>query len=485
MTDLAYFVGRFHVLVLHLPIGILLLAVVLEIASRRKRFAYFAPSVDAVWFLGAVSALATAALGYLHAQEGGFDGTAVQAHRIAGTSLAMLAAGTWLVRARFRRSYDKAWPVFSFAVLALLVLTGHLGGNLTHGDTYLAQYAPAPLRRLMGVSDENLPRARPVSVASADVYLDVVAPALHQRCGSCHNDGKKKGGLSVARYESLMKGGEHGPVIVAGKAGNSDLVRRILLPPGDTDFMPHDGKTPLSAAQTAAIRWWVAAGAPRSGVLSALNPPADVRESLAVALGLASSAAQGSSVAANSTNAPGSSTPAADVSPPDGTVLDALESNGFVVRALAVGSPLVQVDFTASRRISDADLAELRKIGSQIDTLNLRGAGVTDDQLAALGELQNLTRLRLELNPIGDAGLAHLRALPRLTYLNLYGTRVTDAGLTSLSALPSLRELFLWQTPVSPAALARFRTAHASLRVDDGFDPKTFPEGPKTIPVVN
>ncbi len=481
MTELLYFLGRFHVLLLHLPIGILLLAVVLEIASRRKHFAYFAPSVNAVWFLGALTAILTAVLGYLHAREGGFDGAAVAAHRMAGTSLAVLAAGTWLVRAKLTSAYDKAWPVFSLAVAALLVLTGHFGGNLTHGDTYLAQYAPGPLRRLMGVSDENLPRARPASLASADLYLDVVAPALQQRCGSCHNDGKKKGGLSVARYDSLMKGGEHGPVIVAGQAQRSDLIRRISLPPADKDFMPHDGKTPLSAEQTAAIRWWVSAGAPRMAALSALNPPAEVRDSLAAALGLASAGTPESAAAPGSTAVP----PAADVPLPDEAVVNALESNGFVVRAISAGSPLVQVDYTASRRISDSDLAELAKIGPQLDTLNLRGAGITDGQLAALGRFQNLTRLRLEINPITDAGLEHLKALPRLAYLNLYGTKVSDAGLASLGTLPALRELFLWQTPVTPAAIARFRSSHEGLRIDSGFDPKTFPEAAKVIPVVN
>ena len=58
-------------------------------------------------------------------------------------------------------------------------------------------------------------------------------------------------------------------------------------------------------------------------------------------------------------------------------------------------------------------------------------------------------------------------------------------GLASLAGLPSLQEIFLWQTAVTPAAAAEFSRAHAGVRIDRGFDPKTFPEGPKTIPVVN
>jgi hypothetical protein len=352
----------------------------------------------------------------------------------------------------------------------LLFLTGHYGGNLTHGDTYLAQYAPAPVRRLMGMSDERMPRARPKDVASADIYLDVVAPALDQRCSTCHNNSKRKGGLSVASYASLMKGGEHGPVIVAGDAKASDLVRRISLPPEDKDFMPHDGKTPLTAEQTAAIGWWVAAGAPRTATVGSLKPPAEVLAHLGTTLGF------GKPVVAAAV---------ADVPPPDARVLDALESKGFSVRAITVDSPLVQVDYTASRPMDDTYLAELAQIGHQIHSLNLRSAGVTDSQLKTVSQFDHMVKLRLELNPITDAGLANLAGLKQLQSLNLYGTKVSDAGMGSLSSLQSLREVFLWQTAVTPAAIAEFKRTHAGVHVDDGFDPRTFPEGPKSIPVVN
>ncbi|MEP7243858.1 MAG: c-type cytochrome domain-containing protein [Gammaproteobacteria bacterium] len=483
MTEMLYFLGRFHVLLLHLPIGILLLAVVLEVASRRERFAYLAPAVNAVWLFGWISAVGTAALGYLHATEGGFDAAAVQAHRLAGSSLAVLALGAWLLRAKVSSAYEQVWPALSLAVVALLFLTGHFGGNLTHGDTYLAQYAPAPVRRLMGVPDEQMPRTKPKDLASADIYLDVVAPAFQQRCSSCHNDGKKKGGLSLARYATLMKGGEHGPVVVAGDTKNSDLVRRISLPANDRDFMPHDGKTPLSAAQTEAVRWWVAAGAPRTASLAALNPPPDIRASLETVLGFRPPASGASELVAGA--AVPLAAPAADVPVPDAGVVDALESNGFVVRAIAIGSPLVQVDYTASRPVTDADLAELAKIARQVYALNLRGAGITDAQLKGFGQFENLAWLRLELNPVTNAGLVPLRQLDKLQYLNLHGTKVSDAGLASLGGLASLRELFLWQTAVTPAAAEQFARAHAGLRIDRGFDPKTFPQGPKTIPVVN
>ena len=124
--DFVYFLGRFHVLLLHLPIGILLLAVVLEVASRRERLHYLAPALGAVWLFGAISAIGTAALGYLHASEGGFDSAAVNAHRIAGTSLAVLATAIWVLRAKFAEVYDRSWLGWSLIVVALLVPHGAL-----------------------------------------------------------------------------------------------------------------------------------------------------------------------------------------------------------------------------------------------------------------------------------------------------------------------------------------------------------------------
>ncbi len=173
---------------------------------------------------------------------------------------------------------------------------------------------------------------------------------------------RRKAASRSPSYSTLLKGGEKGAVIVPGKVDESDLVRRISLPSTDEDFMPQDGKTPLNAEQTEAIKQWVALGAPRTAPYS---PPR---------------------VANAQTSKPAAAT--IDVPPPDPAALDALEANGFVVRAIAVGSPLVQADFTANRTITDADLDALARIGPQLHSLNLRSAGITDAQLTKLASLE-------------------------------------------------------------------------------------------------
>lgn len=290
MTDFIYFVGRFHVLVLHLPIGILLLAVVMEGMSRVPRYARLAPAVSLVWLLGALSALVTVALGYMHAAEPGFSGPAVDHHRWAGSLLALFAFVVWAWRIEAPRLFAKVWPVPLAVIVGLLSATGHLGGNLTHGPTYLTEFAPGPFRsggeggaRTVAEDQE---RPKVTDLAKADIYLDIVSPALRDSCASCHNDSRKRGQLSIMNHAALMKGGETGPSIVANDPEKSDLYRRITLPSGDVDYMPKNKQNPISPAKVAAIRWWISIGAPDKGLVGDLKPSNEVQADLKKALGL-------------------------------------------------------------------------------------------------------------------------------------------------------------------------------------------------------
>src|SRR2546422_9519208 len=68
----------------------------------------------------------------------------------------------------------------------------------------------------------------------------------------------KMGGLVMENYASLMKGGAHGPVIVPGKSGESRMV--LMLEGKVQPRMPFGGDPP-PAADIAAIRAWIDAGA--------------------------------------------------------------------------------------------------------------------------------------------------------------------------------------------------------------------------------
>lgn len=279
-----YFLGRFHVLVLHLPIGIAVALFVLEWASRKEKYRYLAVASPFLWGAMAISALATACLGYLHFSEGGFVGDSASQHRTFGTLVALVAALVAFVRTSgFAEAYKPVFFPASIVLLLLVTITGHFGGNLTHGSSYLVEYAPQPLRSLAGLA----PRRKVASVSAADPFLDVVGPMFVNRCGSCHSADKRENDLNLSTYESAMRGSENGKVIVPRDPQMSELLRRISLDPKDDEFMPDEGKTPLTARQVDIIRWWIGAGAPHGVEIGTLEVPADVREKLSAELGVA------------------------------------------------------------------------------------------------------------------------------------------------------------------------------------------------------
>ncbi|WP_428099880.1 c-type cytochrome domain-containing protein [Candidatus Rariloculus sp.] len=449
--EFIFFIGRFHVLALHLPIGIVLLTIAVELLSRRARFRPFEPVVSFLWAVSAVTAIVTAALGYLHYLEGGFEGLSATLHMIFGTSVAAVATLGWWLHAGGRTVHEMTRHGIGAALVVLVALAGHYGGNLTHGSSYLAEYAPGPLRALAGLE----PRRPPVtSLAMADPFLDVVRPVLRQRCSGCHGDDRQRGGLNMSTYDALLAGGETGPAIVPGNAGQSEIYYRTTLASDHESFMPAEGRTPLTETQIEVIRWWIDAGAPTGTTLASLDVSA-VESQLAAVLRLGDEAVTASSepVAA------------------DADALAALFAAGFQARQRSQGDPSLTVSLAHSPTalIGAAHLEALAEAREQIAELNLRRAGVGDEHLAAISEIENLTHLSLAENNVSDEGLGLLASLGKLESLNLTGNpAVGDAGVAALAGLSELKTLYLWGSSVTDAGVDELRAQLPSLTADLG-----------------
>jgi mono/diheme cytochrome c family protein len=101
-------------------------------------------------------------------------------------------------------------------------------------------------------------RAEQPSAADVEFFEKKVRPILHEHCFTCHANGKKKGGLSLASREGMLKGGESGPVVTTGQPAKSLLIEAVNQT-GDLK-MPPKGK--LTDAQIADLTAWVKRGAP-------------------------------------------------------------------------------------------------------------------------------------------------------------------------------------------------------------------------------
>ncbi len=84
---------------------------------------------------------------------------------------------------------------------------------------------------------------------------------LAHSCTKCHGQQKQKGGLRLDTKEAAFKGGEDGKTIVPGKPGDSELLRRVLLPRADEDTMPPK-ESALETHDVDILRKWISVGAP-------------------------------------------------------------------------------------------------------------------------------------------------------------------------------------------------------------------------------
>ena len=191
--DLSYFLGRFHLVIVHMPIGLLLLAVVMQLLTWRKRFEKLEIAITLSLFMGTGSAIFASICGWLLAEEGGFDEDILFGHRWAGIGLAVLAGFCWIVKKKIIKA-GKVFSTFMMIVLALLVFhTGHLGGNLTHGEDYLLQYAPPQMKAFFGINSNSASALKQFSNPDSTlVFEDLILPALKEKCEDCHGEKNKK-----------------------------------------------------------------------------------------------------------------------------------------------------------------------------------------------------------------------------------------------------------------------------------------------------
>lgn len=89
-------------------------------------------------------------------------------------------------------------------------------------------------------------------------FPHAVAPLLKKHCAECHTADKKKGGLSMNTRQSLLAGGENGPVVTPGQSAGSRLLEAVATQDQDLRMPPKgDG---LSAAEVGLLKAWIDEG---------------------------------------------------------------------------------------------------------------------------------------------------------------------------------------------------------------------------------
>lgn len=415
-----HFLGRFHLLALHLPIGFLLLIPVLEIAGARRPA--LREAAGFVLRLAFASCLLALALGYMLAHGGGDTGPVLTRHMAGGITLTICALLCVLARPGWsQNAVPYVYPALLSCTSLTLVWTAHQGGTLTHGSNYLTQYMPSGLKRWSGLGPQPPP--------ATSFYAKHINPIFDSNCIGCHGERMVKGGLRLDSYEMLMNGGRDGPVIFAGRPDKSLLLTRVTLPPDHKQFMPAEGKPPLHPEQIAWIRAWIQQGAsPTATTLTGISMREEKAELPLVPVGDYSAFMP---EIRQMDQAQGAKLKPVSSEPEDGLILFTVDAAGG---------------------FGDAQLAQFLKYAPFIVEAELGRTAVTNASFDTLKQFTHLRALHLEETAITGDGLAKLAPLSQLTYLNLSGTKVTAAAVAPLNSMRNLRHIYLYNTPAHPAS---------------------------------
>jgi uncharacterized membrane protein len=431
--DLALFFGRFHPLVVHLPIGFLIMAFLMWTYQWLRKTNEFRKAIIFCLLLGTLSAAMACVIGYLLSTSGEYEGELLSQHMWAGI-VTTLIAGSCCAAFAFdleRKELSKLSAGLLVSMMIGLSATGHIGGSLTHGTDYLTAYSP------FGGTNEEL-FAAPESLQEVVLYSHVVQPILKEKCISCHRTGKLKGGLSLENPAAILKGGESGPIFSASEEDLNELIRRIHLRESDEDVMPPKGKKQLNETERALIAAWIRGGETFDQLL--LSYESDTLQLLAGSyLGLV----QGSF---------GDENQATPFTPVDSLTLVNIRNSGVMVRELLSGSFRYEVSIPSSALAShdlEEMLASLNPIKDNISWLSISGLELTDGHIEELPEMHNLVKLGLEQNKLSDNSVILLSKFPKLEILNMYGNALTDACIADFEKMEKLQKVYVWQTGIT------------------------------------
>jgi MYXO-CTERM domain-containing protein len=316
--DLLKFIGRFHTLVLHLPIGVLLLVATLEgLALHPRLKPRLDPAISLILPVLVLSGVTAFVLGLLLAHSGGYPPNLVALHRnftLAGIVASAAALVAW-VFADGRPALRQVYRGVLAATVGLITYGAHHGGSMTRGDGYLTRYAPAFVRDLVG--DKPKPSTDDVAEPPGEeplVFKDVILPIVKSRCVECHGPETVKGGLRLDDFAGIMKGGENGPAIVAGAAAKSPFVTRLELPLNHDDHMPPADKPQVTSEEIELFKFWIDRGASETLRVRDTLPPDGAKTILLRAVALPNGVGVGDPVKHGQPAVSGSAEPSAEAS---------------------------------------------------------------------------------------------------------------------------------------------------------------------------
>ncbi len=430
LPRLVAWVGRFHPLALHFPIVLLLLCAFLGLTGKKVPKQLLAIAV--------LFSLLTAISGFFLGKETALKENLLFWHQWMGGGLALLATVWYALEGTnfYKPLFSK---ILQIVLVGLIFATGHYGGMVTHGEDFLA--LPT------GKGEDEIPE-NPL------VYTDVVGRILDNKCVSCHNPNKTKGGLLMTSLEALLAGGEVGKTILPGNAEESEIIRRVHLPVEDEEHMPPDGKQPLNEQEMLILERWIALGASDTLRLAHLQPSEPLK-------GLITALMQ-----------PNPKEKYAKLPKLADSTLQRLNSDYITIRRIAGGADALSVNAYKPPVYDPQQVTDLKFVGKNIVQLDVSGLPISQIEMDFIGSCTNLEWLELDGTPITDTEMNALTELSKLGTLKIHSTAITDASVPVLNKMKGLREIYLWNTQISSEGIKALKTSNPVLSVEEGITQK-------------
>ena len=431
--------GRLHPMLLHFPIVLLLTALFLDFVHfkiKEENKEFYARVVSAFFLIGIFLAGLTAIMGIFLSKEEGYAGDTLLWHKWTGVSIVYLSS--LIYKLRCANWYKRGISHVGALILSLtIVLAGHFGASLTHGENYVLEPLSSPAV---------------VPIEQALVFDHVILPILQSKCVSCHNDKKLKGELKLSDSLSILKGGKSGKLFVPGNPEISLLLERLHMPLSEKKHMPPSGKPQLSPDELSLLFLWIKDHPEFNKKVIDLS----IDDSLRV---LASSRLKPQEFREKKY----------EFASADAQTIKKLNSFYRLVSPVSHGSPALSVSFFNRNAFNSKALEDLLEIKNQIVSLSLSRMPVNDEDLKIISKFKELERLDLNFSDIKGSGLKELMTLKKLKTLSLSGTSVNLPQVLQVAALTTLSELTVWNTSLSEKDLLSLKKVNNKLQINIGF----------------
>ena len=421
LDDILILLGRFHPLIIHLPIGFIVLGLLIEL--NKKKLGWSKEGLTFIFFWASLSGLFAVVSGFLQYQKEGYLWDSIQWHFIAGIATVILSFSFYLHLKgnSFLKLLGRRF--FTIGHVLLISITGHLGGNITHGEEHLLE----PINKLVGIN----PSIKLENIKYYDDYVEepifssLIQPILNDKCVKCHNDNKSKGGLKMHTAEALKRGGRNGSVLNFEAPELSEILIRVHLPLEEKKHMPPRSGKQLAREEIEVLSRWINEGSSFSQRVNEFKLENELMSFFF------------------STQRP--FYPNIEVSPPNPKYIEKIRANNLAITPIEKTSSFFAVSAINFEEFRDTDLSLFEAIKPNIVSLDLTGSAITDSIFIALKNFTNLTSLKLNNTQITGQELDQIATLQNLKRLYLVNTSFDERFIETLMTFKTLEKVYLFQ----------------------------------------